>query len=111
MSSTKKVQSAGRYHARYGVGIRRRLLKVEGQQKKPVACPSCGFSRVSRQAPGIFWCKKCNAQFAGGAYFPQTLTGSIVSKMVSQKSFLSNVGELLHTQETKTEEPKTKEAS
>ena len=95
MSSTKKVKSAGRFGSRYGVGIRKRLLKVEQKQKEAFACPSCGYPNVKRQAAGIFDCKKCGSRFAGGAYYPETLTGRIVAKMVSQKSFLPNLGELI----------------
>lgn len=99
MSSTKKVKSAGRFGSRYGIGIRRRIIKVEEKQHKAGTCPSCGFIRVFRKASGIFACKKCGNIFTGGAYFPQTLTGSIVAKMVNQKSFLPNVAELLKVNE------------
>src|SRR3989344_8422018 len=99
MSSTKKVKSAGRFGSRYGIGIRRRVIKVEEKQHQTSNCPSCGFAKVFRKASGIFECKKCGNVFAGGAYYPQTLTGSIVSKMVSQKSFLPNMAELLKINE------------
>ncbi|MBU0636232.1 50S ribosomal protein L37ae [Candidatus Micrarchaeota archaeon] len=102
MSPTRKVKSAGRYGARYGIGIRRRLLKVESKQKKPHPCPYCDLKRLKRKAAGIFYCTKCKIEFAGGAYFPQTLTGGIVEKMIRQKSFLPSVGELVEaTEETK----------
>ncbi|MBS3061820.1 MAG: 50S ribosomal protein L37ae [Candidatus Diapherotrites archaeon] len=104
MSSTKKVKSAGRFGSRYGVGIRKRLLKVEQRQHEDSECPSCGYKKIRREAAGIFDCKKCGGRFTGGAYFPQTLTGRIVAKMVSQKSFLPNLGELLSTQVTETGE-------
>lgn len=100
MSSTKKVKSAGRYGARYGVGIRRRLIEIEEKQKKPQTCLVCGFQKVKRKAPGIFHCTKCGSTFAGGAYVAQTLTGSIVSKMVNQKSFLPALNQLLQATES-----------
>lgn len=99
MSSTKKVKSVGRFGARFGVGIRKRLIQIEEQQKKAVACPQCGFKKIKRIAPGIFACSKCSTSFAGGAFVPKTLTGSIVSKMVTQKSFLPSLGELLAVKE------------
>lgn len=95
MGTTKKVRSAGRFGSRYGVGIRKRLLKVEDKQNLPHECPYCGFDKVKRQAAGLYNCSKCKAKFTGGAYLPATLTGSLVKKMVSQKSFLPKVGELL----------------
>lgn len=100
MGNTKKVKSAGRYGAKFGVGLRKRLVKVESKQKKKVKCPKCGFKKIKRLAIGIYNCKKCNAKFSGGAYFPNTLSGTIVRKMVSQKSFLPNLAELTAIKET-----------
>ena len=88
MGSTKKVGSTGRFKGRYGVGIKRRVLKVEDKAKELGACPFCGFERIKRVAAGLFVCRKCGARFTGGAYEVQTLVGRAVSKMVSQKSFL-----------------------
>ena len=95
MGRTKRVKSTGRFGARYGVGIRKRLLKVEGKQKKYYTCPSCGSVKAKRTAAGIYSCRKCGATFAGGAYLPVTLPGSIVQKMVTQRSFLPKMRELL----------------
>jgi large subunit ribosomal protein L37Ae len=89
MGNTKKVGSAGRFGSRYGVGIRKKLLKVEGKQEKNYACPFCGFKKVRRKAAGLYVCKKCQATFAGGAYLPSTLPGSIIRKTVSQKGIAS----------------------
>lgn len=111
---TKKVKSAGRFGSRYGVGIRKKLLKVETEQKKKHLCPFCGLGRVRRQSAGVFYCRKCNASFAGGAYLPETMTGAIVKKMVSQKSFLPSMAELVAaTEKTKLGEniPEELEAS
>ncbi len=109
MSSTKKVKSAGRFGSRYGVGIRKRLLKVEQKQKEAFECPSCGYKKVKREAAGIFACRKCQTRFSGGAYYPQTLTGRIVAKMVSQKSFLPSMVELLSATEVQTSEKAAKD--
>jgi len=87
MSSTKKVKSTGRFGSRYGVGIRKRLLDIEPEQKAKNKCPDCGSYNVKRVSKGIFECKKCNAKFVGGAYLPQTLAGKIINQMVSLKSF------------------------
>ncbi len=99
----KKVSSAGRYGARYGLGIRKRIIKIEDKQKLQEPCPRCGFRKVKRTAAGIFLCKKCNAKFAGGAYFPSTLTGKIVGKMISQKSFSAGLAELEAAKESAAE--------
>ncbi len=89
MGNTKKVRKAGRFGSRYGVGIRKRLLKVEDKQEKNYVCPFCGFKKVKRKAAGLYTCGKCHASFAGGAYLPITLPGSIIKKTVAQKSFVA----------------------
>lgn len=99
MGSTKKVKSAGKFGAKFGVGIRKRWLKVAEKQKKRYDCPSCGFTKVKRLSTGIFQCQKCDSKFAGGAYFPVTLTGAIVNKMVEQKQFLPALTELVSATE------------
>ena len=94
MGQTKKVKSAGRFGSRYGVGIRKKLLKVESPQLEKKHCPNCGSVNVKRKSKGVFMCRKCLHEFVGGAYMPQTLAGSIISKIVSQKSFAKSATEL-----------------
>lgn len=101
MGETKKVSSTGRFGARYGVTIKKRVLKIEQKQKQKHVCPSCGFAKVKRKSRGIFECRKCSHVFAGGAFLPQTLSGGIIKKMVSQKSFLPLVQELTEAQAEK----------
>ncbi|MHB8584937.1 MAG: 50S ribosomal protein L37ae [Thermoplasmatota archaeon] len=69
---TKKAKSVGRFGARYGVRIRRRIREVEVRQHADHKCPSCGAMRVTRVSTGIWQCKKCAHKFAGGAYVPET---------------------------------------
>jgi len=66
---TKKVGSTGRFGARYGRGIKQRVLDVEVRQKAKKTCPYCGkHGRVKRIAVGIWHCKKCLKKFTGKAY-------------------------------------------
>ena len=102
MANTLKVGSTGRYGSRYGVGIRRKLLKVEPTQYQKHTCPNCGSPNVKRESRGIFNCRKCSHAFVGGAYIPQTLAGTIIHKMVSQKVFS---GESAQTLEKAIEAP------
>ena len=95
MGSTQKVGSTGRFGSRYGVGIRRKLLKVEPLQLQRHTCPNCGSASVKRKSRGVFECRKCSHSFVGGAYIPQTLAGGIIHKMVSQKVFSGEASALL----------------
>ena len=58
MGNTKKVGKAGRFKARYGVGIRKKLAKVESKQKSKYPCPRCEFTSVKREKKGVFHCSK-----------------------------------------------------
>ena len=97
--TTKKVKQLAKFGTRYGVGIRKRLLKIESRQRAKQECPFCGFKKVKREAPGIYVCSKCESKFAGGAYLPSTDSGKLIKKMVDQKSFMSNTAELLAVRE------------
>jgi len=99
MGNTKKVSETGRFGSRYGVGIRKRIHKIEQKQKEKSSCPACGAAKVKRLAAGLFVCAKCGHKFAGGAYVPETLPGSAVKKMVSQKSFSHGLAETIGEEE------------
>ncbi len=71
---TKKVRSVGRFGARYGVRIRRRLQEVEAEQRKRHQCPRCLAYSVRRQGTGVWACRRCGLVFAGGAYKPVVTT-------------------------------------
>ena len=79
---TKKVGSAGRFKARYGVRSRTRVRNVEIQQKTKHICPNCGNKKVKRTDTSIWQCNKCGVKFAGGAYVPKTETGQNIEKML-----------------------------
>jgi len=79
---TKKVGSAGRFQARYGVRSRTRMRNVEVVQKAKHICPSCGHQKVKRISTSIWQCGKCGVKFAGGAYIPRTESGQNVEKML-----------------------------
>ena len=79
---TKKVGSAGRFQARYGVRSRTRVRDVEQQQRTSYPCQHCGQKTVTRIGTGIWKCKKCGVTYAGGAYIPRTEQGINVEKMM-----------------------------
>jgi large subunit ribosomal protein L37Ae len=67
---TKKVGPAGRFGARYGVRIRKRIAEIEIQSKGRHECPKCKAVAVGRKASGIWNCRHCGMTFASGAYMP-----------------------------------------
>ena len=67
---TKKVGSTGRWGARYGLKIRKSVLKIEQIQRNKHKCPFCEKLTVKRLASGIWFCKACESKFAGRAYEP-----------------------------------------
>ncbi len=69
-SHTKKVGSAGRFGARYGLRIRKKVTEIEAVQKQKHKCPKCFKFALKRFAAGIWYCTACDTKFAGKAYEP-----------------------------------------
>ena len=69
MGKTKSTGRAGRFGARYGLSVRKRVKEVEEKQFKKHKCPRCLKPALKRVAAGIWECKKCGAKLAGGAYY------------------------------------------
>ncbi len=69
---TQKTGKTARYGPRYGVSVRHRAGKALDRVKRKYTCPSCQYQKVSRQASGIWSCKKCGHTFAGGVWEPYT---------------------------------------
>jgi len=67
---TKKVGSAGRLGARYGVRIRKRIADVELISKGRHDCPKCMAKAMVRTANGIWKCRHCGAIIASSSYRP-----------------------------------------
>ncbi|MBS3167262.1 50S ribosomal protein L37ae [Candidatus Woesearchaeota archaeon] len=65
---TKKVGSSGRYGARYGLRIRRRIQEIDKRRSETKKCPFCFKNQLKRVNAGIWLCKKCGKKFTGGAY-------------------------------------------
>lgn len=76
------VGSAGRYGVRYGRVARRRVANIEAATNEKHVCPECREEKVTRIGTGVWQCGKCDYQFAGGAYQPETPAGSTVSRSI-----------------------------
>lgn len=64
----KHSKAVKRLGTRYGRTIRKRLSKVESQQRRKHRCPYCAYERVRRGAAGIWLCSKCGSKFTSRAY-------------------------------------------
>ena len=105
---TKKVGSAGRFQARYGVRVRTRVRNVEIIQKAKHVCPSCSHKKVKRVSTSIWECGKCGIKFAGGAYHPRTESGQNIEKMLRGEIPLSEIKQKIkEPEENKVEVEKT----
>ncbi len=72
-SHTKNVGISGRYGARYGSTLRKRVKEVLEKRYSDHRCPFCGsVGTVRRLEVGLWTCKKCGAIWTGGAYVPRT---------------------------------------
>ncbi|MCG2881536.1 MAG: 50S ribosomal protein L37ae [Acidilobus sp.] len=72
-SHTKVVGIAGRYGARYGSTLRKRVKAVLEKRYADHQCPFCSsVGTVKRVSTGIWKCVKCGHVWAGGAYVPRT---------------------------------------
>lgn len=85
MPHTKKVNSTGRFGARYGSKLRRRVLDIELRRREPHRCPSCATKAIKRQAAGLWMCHKCGMVFAGGAWVPYTEPGKAARRVIAQR--------------------------
>ncbi|MHA1729136.1 MAG: 50S ribosomal protein L37Ae [Promethearchaeota archaeon] len=84
MGKTKKVGITGRYGVRYGSRIRKRVKTIETKMHTPQKCPKCETKSIKRVSTGIWRCKKCGAQFTGGAYEMKTQP-SVESKRIATR--------------------------
>lgn len=66
----------------YGKKIRERIKKATAAQRTPHACPQCGKKRVKRVGFAFWKCRSCGAEFAGGAYSPETTVGLTARKII-----------------------------
>lgn len=72
MGKTKVVGITGRYGARYGMTLRRRVLKILEKRYEKTACPRCGKLVVmKRLSVGVWRCPTCGHTYAGPAHTPK----------------------------------------
>ena len=87
--STKKVGIVGKYGARYGVSLRKKIKISEITQHAKYVCDFCGKTAVKRKVIGIWTCRACKVSVAGGAYNITTPAGQSAK---SQNQRLKELG-------------------
>ena len=65
---TLKVGITGKYGTRYGAKLRKQVKAIEILQRTKYTCPFCGKDSIKRSAVGIWRCKACRRNIAGGAW-------------------------------------------
>ena len=65
---TNKVGITGKYGTRYGQKLRKQVKAIEILQRTKYTCPFCGKNSIRRSAVGIWRCKACRRNIAGGAW-------------------------------------------
>ena len=65
---TVKVGITGKYGTRYGAKLRKQVKSIEILQRTKYSCPFCGKTAVKRAVVGIWRCKGCRRNIAGGAW-------------------------------------------
>ncbi|RLE92515.1 MAG: 50S ribosomal protein L37ae [Thermoprotei archaeon] len=80
MGRTKIVGPAGRFGARYGATLRKRVALIEMKMRSKHRCPFCySLVRMKRLSVGVWQCPKCEKIFAGGAWVPRTILGKTLA--------------------------------
>ncbi|MEM1532890.1 MAG: 50S ribosomal protein L37ae [Desulfurococcaceae archaeon] len=84
MGRTKVVKIAGRYGARYGSTLRKKVRDILMKRYSAHNCPFCASrGTVYRISTGLWKCGKCGNTWAGGAYTPRTELSKYFPKYVA----------------------------
>ena len=109
----KKTRLGGGLSTRYGTAPRRRHIDILVRMRKKHECPRCQVRAARRLSVGLWQCRRCGNQFAGGAYSPFTKVGDIARRAASSAASMISPQELTEeevssTSETESEKPKRK---
>lgn len=86
MSKSKSTKVVGRFGARYGRTVRKRLGQIEAELRKKHRCPNCSSLKVKRVSVGVWRCVKCGFTFSGGAYLPSSSLGEVAKRSIRKET-------------------------
>jgi len=81
---TVKVGITGKYGTRYGAKLRKQVKAIEILQRTKYVCPFCGKNSVKRFAVGIWRCRACRRNIAGGAWEFSTIAAQTAKTTINR---------------------------
>ena len=81
---TIKVGITGKYGTRYGAKLRKQVKAIEILQRTKYTCPFCGKNSIKRAAVGIWRCKACRRNIAGGAWEFSTIAAQTARTTINR---------------------------
>ncbi len=81
---TVKVGITGKYGTRYGQKLRKQVKAIEILQRTKYICPFCGKNSIRRFAVGIWRCKACRRNIAGGAWEFSTIAAQTARTTINR---------------------------
>ena len=106
---TVKVGITGKYGTRYGAKLRKQVKAIEILQRTKYICPFCGKNSIRRSAVGIWRCRACRRNIAGGAWEFSTIAAQTARTTINRlKKDISDSKKLLEEEEKADVEEKKK---
>lgn len=90
MPKMRKTGLGGGLAARYGTAPRRRYIGILTRMRRPHECPQCQTKSARRLSVGLWECRRCGFQFAGGAYTPFTKIGDAAKRSATGASYVTS---------------------
>ena len=81
---TAKVGITGKYGTRYGQKLRKQVKAIEILQRTKYICPFCGKNSIRRFAVGIWRCRACRRNIAGGAWEFSTIAAQTARTTINR---------------------------
>ena len=81
---TIKVGITGKYGTRYGQKLRKQVKAIEILQRTKYTCPFCGKNSIKRAAVGIWRCRACRRNIAGGAWEFSTIAAQTAKTTINR---------------------------